>query len=111
MKDEQSDGNFKLKNNYYILNRHNYEPGKTNPETGQGIVAAEINATAPLFITVHDTFWILGVGQKAIYNTTSTFNELFAQYYPQLFNQLLTALQAPPIVVNPQNPAAEAALL
>jgi hypothetical protein len=111
MKDDLSDGSFRLKNNYYILNRHNYEPGKTNPETGQGIVTAEINVTAPLFITVHDTFWILGVGQKAIYNTTSTFNEVFSNYYPQLFNQLLTALQAPPVVVNPQNQNAEPALL
>jgi hypothetical protein len=111
MKDELPDGKYRLKNKYCILNRHNYQPGKTNPETGQGIVAAEINITAPLFITVHDTFWILGVGQKAIYNTTMTFNEVFSQYYPDFFTQLLNALQAPSVVVNPQNQSAEAAHL
>jgi hypothetical protein len=111
MKDEPPDGNYRLKNNYYILNRHNYEPGKINPETGQGIVTAEYNVTAPLFITVHDTFGILGVGQKAIYNITSTFNEVFSQNYPDLFTQLLNAISTSAIVVNPQNADAEAALL
>jgi hypothetical protein len=40
-----------------------------------------------------------------------TFKEVFAQYYLDLFTQLLNALQAPPVVVNPQNQSAEAALL
>jgi hypothetical protein len=74
------DGTIVLKNNYYIVNIHNYEPHKQNPELpAAGIVASQYNTTAPLFITVHDTFWILGVGQKPIYNTTSTFNEVFQQ--------------------------------
>jgi hypothetical protein len=33
--DHLKDVGYNLKNNYYILNRHNLEPGKTNPETGQ----------------------------------------------------------------------------
>jgi hypothetical protein len=111
MKDELSDGSFRLKNNYNILNRHNYEPNKTNPETGQGIVALEYNTTAPIFITVHDTFWIWGLNQKAIYNTTSTLNEVFQQHHPQLFAQLLNAIAQPAIAVNPQNADAEAALI
>jgi hypothetical protein len=79
LKDHLADGSFCLKNNYHILNRYNLELGETNPETGQGILAPEYNTTAPIFITVHDTFWIMGVGQKAVYNTALTFNEVFQQ--------------------------------
>jgi hypothetical protein len=41
LKEPLRDRSIVLKNNYYILNRHNYEPGKQNPEiTAAGIVAA-----------------------------------------------------------------------
>jgi hypothetical protein len=100
-----------LNNNCYILNGHNYQSGKTNPETRNGVVSAQYNQTTPIFITAHYTFWILGYEQKAVYTTASTFNEVFQQYYLNLFNQLLAAIYACPEVVSPLNTRAEPALL
>jgi hypothetical protein len=56
---------------------------------------------------VHNTFWILDYGQKAVYNTSSTFNEIFQAHYPQLSYQLLTTIASPPIPVAPLNINAE----
>jgi hypothetical protein len=53
----------------------------------------------------------MGVGQKAIYNTTSTFNEVFQQHHPTVFNQLLTAIASPETAVAPLNNAAQVAVM
>jgi hypothetical protein len=54
---------------------------------------------------------ILGVGQKQIFSIDSTFNEVFQQYYLQLFAQLLAAIASPPVGIAPLNNAAQTALI
>jgi hypothetical protein len=67
-------------NTYYILNRNQHAP------TGQQ--DTEYNKTAPMLCLVSDTFFIFNTGRKATYETTKTWNEAFATYFPQLFSQL-----------------------
>jgi hypothetical protein len=85
-----------------FLNRHNYKLGKQNPEIPAAyIVSPQYNTTSPIFITLHDTFLILSVGQKSIYSTASAFNEVFQYYYPQFFAQLLAAIVLPQLLSLP----------
>jgi hypothetical protein len=99
-----------LKNNNYILNRHNLELGEVNRETGNSILTYQHNTNAPIFVTVYDTFWILSVGQKVIYNFSSTFSEVFQQHCPQLFAQLLQDIVVSQIPVTPLNANGEIGL-
>lgn len=61
---------------YYILNRNQHSH-------------TLYNKTAPMLCLVSDTFFIFTAGRKAVYETTKTWNDAFATYFPQLFQALV----------------------
>ncbi|GHU21078.1 hypothetical protein FACS189472_13460 [Alphaproteobacteria bacterium] len=66
---------------YYYLDAENHKKN-------------EVNKTAPILCIVSDTFWMFRVGERAVYDTTSTWNETLAKHYPEIFQRLAGAAQA-----------------
>jgi hypothetical protein len=69
-------------NTYYRLNRNN------DVHNAEGHTD-KINRTAPILSLVSDTFFIFQVGKIATYETSRTWNEIFREKYPELYNKLL----------------------
>jgi hypothetical protein len=63
---------------YLYNNRHN------NART-----PAKRNLTPPVICLISDTFWLFSSGKQAIYETSKTWNEVFRDNYPALYNSLL----------------------
>jgi hypothetical protein len=78
----EPDGASTIIDTYYILNRNDQIPNGTT-------IPAKINTAAPIIALVSDSFFIFQTGKKAHYETTQTWNELFATRFPALYNQLV----------------------
>jgi hypothetical protein len=73
------------KDDTYLYNHRNND----NPEDTQ--IKNQIrNHSPPVVGLITDTFWLFGYKKAAIYETTKTWNEVFQQNYPELYNQLLS---------------------
>jgi hypothetical protein len=79
-----ADGQQEIVDTYYILNRNGNQP------TGQADTV--YNRTAPILCLVSDSFFMFTYGKKATYETSLSWNETFAKYYPQLYQSLVSAI-------------------
>jgi hypothetical protein len=80
----ETDGTQNVVDTYYILKRNGDRP------TGQADTI--FNRTAPILCLVSDSFFMFSTGKRATYETTLSWNETFAKYYPQLYQSLVSAV-------------------
>jgi hypothetical protein len=69
-------------NTYYRLNRNNEVPGTNG-------MPDKINRTSPILSLVSDTFFIFQAGKLAVYETGHTWNEVFRDRYPEIYDNLV----------------------
>jgi hypothetical protein len=80
-------GQQKFVNTYYVLNRNQEQP-QTPTGNGNETYPYKYNTTAPIIALVSDSFFIIQAGKIAIYESGRTWNEIFQEKFPQLYEQL-----------------------
>jgi hypothetical protein len=78
------DGTSAVVDTYYILNRNDNVPNGTT-------IPYQYNTAAPIIALVSDSFFIFQTGKNAHYETSLTWNEVFAQRFPDIYKKLVDA--------------------